>query len=183
MRIPQITIHQTFGQIGLNITPAAMQIQKENSSVNVHVEPSETHVQYREPDIQMDWQPVWDEIGLKGVDSLGQKIKSKGKSKTLEIIGQLARDGDRLGNIASGEKNTAGNLAKEKFFRQNRVETSIAAIPSKGPTYEAKTYAPEIDVRRGAVTVSPNNIDPVIDYQVGDVSVHWIQRPNVDISI
>lgn len=183
MKIPQITIHQTFGKIGLQITPADLQIQKENSHVNVEYAPSETQVKYQDPDIQVDWQPVWDDIGLKGAGSVGKDIRDKGNRATLEAIGQISKNGDRLGNIASGEKKAIANIAREAYHRKNRVETTIVSIPSKGPTYKAKTYAPEINVELGSVKVSPNNIEPKIDYRIGDISVYWLQRPNVDISV
>lgn len=183
MKIPQITIHQQFAQIGLKIQPAIQQIKTENSQVNVQSEPSQVSIKYKNPDIKVDWQPVRDDLGFKKPNTLAKEIRNNGQQKTYEMIGQMARDGDRLGNIASGERNVAGNLAKEKFFRDAEVETTLRAIPTKGPSYDVSVYPPKIEMHQGTVKVNPNDIAPVIDYKVGDVEGYLLQKPRVDISI
>lgn len=183
MDIPHIKIDQKFARLGLNIRPSEQKIHQETSRVNVTYEESRLEIKQHPTKITAEWQQVWDDIGLKKPVTLLKEIANKGNRKTLELIGHIASHGDRLGNIASGEKNVPGNLAKEKFFRDHKVESNVGLIPKHLPEFQMHQKPPEIHFMKGDVKVNPNDISPKIDYRVSEIDVYWIQKPQVDISV
>lgn len=183
MNVAHIHIQQQFARIGINVTPSEMNVQRRDPHVQTTYVPAETEITYNPPQLEADWQRVWDEIGLKNALDVSREYRNKAKQKALEGIGQMAQLGDRIGNVASGEKHALSRFYFEKFFTDHRVETRIVAIPSQGPELHFETAPPDIHIEEGGAYVDPVDASPIIHYQISQIDIYMLQKPHVDITV
>lgn len=114
--------------------------------------PAEITVRLTSPQLETDWTSVFDDLGLKRPHSLMREVESKHKMEGLQSIGTKALEGDRIANIASGEKNVFGNIAHERYMRKGQKEVTLEALPRQGVVIDFRIYPPEIQVDpRGAL--------------------------------
>lgn len=183
MNISTISIHQTFGALDIQMTPSQMDISSPQSRVNVHYEPAEVSIQTEAAEIKTDMQPVWDTIGLKSVEQWAKDLKAAYQKKYMENLSREVSEGDRLGNIASGEKNVFAHLAMERFFQRNQVETNVGLMPKEKPIFDVQTHPPQIEITPQSPTVQPNDIRPQINYQPSKEHIDWLVEPQIDIQV
>ncbi|MNI19690.1 hypothetical protein D3C73_731350 [compost metagenome] len=108
--------------------------------------PAELHISTRNPEMVADWTPIWEELGLPRPLTVSRELVQKRGSELLEGIAQKSRDGDRIANISSGEKNVFGNLALERYIRKGQTEVALVSLPSQGLHIDVTIYPPEIYV-------------------------------------
>jgi hypothetical protein len=183
MNIPQIQIHQQFAQIGINISPSQMNVERRDPHVQTEYIPPEMEISYQPPQLETDWRRVWDEIGLKHALDVSREYRDRAKQKALASIAQMAQLGDRLGNIASGEKNALARFYFEKFSTNQRVETTLVAIPSQGPDIRFDITPPDIQIQEGGAVVNPVDASPLIQYKISQLDIYLRQKPHVDITV
>ncbi|MNP42785.1 hypothetical protein D3C76_1365720 [compost metagenome] len=114
--------------------------------------PAEITVRLTSPELETDWTSVFDDLGLKRPQSLMRENVGRLQSEILQSIASKALEGDRIANIASGEKNVFGNIAHERYMRKGQKEVVVEALPRQGVVIDFRIYPPEIHVDpRGAL--------------------------------
>lgn len=114
--------------------------------------PAELTVRLTSPELITDWTSVFDDLELKRPDSLMREVKSQAQGIWIQNIVQKAQEGDRMANIAAGEKNVFGNIAHERYMRKGQKEITVEALPKQGVYIDFRIYPPEIEIDpRGAL--------------------------------
>ncbi|MNO90897.1 hypothetical protein D3C76_824300 [compost metagenome] len=114
--------------------------------------PAELTVRLTSPELETDWTSVFDDLELKRPHSLMRENVGKLQTEILQSIASKALEGDRIANIASGEKNVFGNIAHERYMRKGQKEVVMEALPRQGVVIDFRIYPPEIHVDpRGAL--------------------------------
>lgn len=184
MNVPQIRIRQTLPLIGVNSTiPGKMNIKQPERVIEVQYHPADVEITFHEPEIRVDASKVYHDMGLQSNAARLREYTAKMKEKGLEAIGQIARDGDRVGNIAAGEKQVFRNLAMERFFRENQVEVNVGLVPRHSPEFEVKVRPPNISVRWNQPEVIETGQHLDIRYEPGVVDIYLAVEPSIDIVV
>lgn len=76
--------------------------------------PAELTVRLTSPEMITDWTSVFDDLGLKRPNSLMREMKQESQGISLQNIVVKVQEGNRVANIAAGEKNVFGNIAHER---------------------------------------------------------------------
>ncbi|WP_127194041.1 DUF6470 family protein [Paenibacillus anaericanus] len=108
--------------------------------------PAELNITTRNPEMQADWIPVWEELGLPQPSTVARELVQKRVGQLENDIAEKSREGDRIANISSGEKNVFGKIAMERYMRQGQSTVVLMAIPSRGLHIDVKIYSPEINI-------------------------------------
>ncbi|ALS26088.1 hypothetical protein IJ21_06560 [Paenibacillus sp. 32O-W] len=115
--------------------------------VTVRYYAADMTIKTRNPDIEVDWRPVWDSIGLENPLSEMRGRMARESSQAAETIAQIARDGDQVArSVTTGERNVFGRLASEKFQRERIVQTELTLMPDTMPIFHVTVYKPEIHI-------------------------------------
>jgi len=175
--------HDWIERMSIRYIPADLRIRRASVLIDLKTEPARMEIRTRNPDIRADWTQVWEDLGLERWSVYMRKQTAKFKKEALDKIAQKARDGDRLANLAAGEKNAISNIAWESMFRKAKPEVQLAALPRHGPRFDVKVYPPEIKVRPGKVEVQVVDEPLRIDVRVGGVEIKFKPRPMVDITL
>ncbi|PZM67298.1 DUF6470 family protein [Paenibacillus dendritiformis] len=130
----------------MNITDITRQIQ----SHSFRYEPAELTVRQRPVEMDADWQPVWDELGLQRPSVAANERKNEAIQVAVQATQQKAQEGDRLGNIAKS-KTTFGQIAFERYMQKGQKEVQLYALPSQSVAIDIRVYPPEIEVQTKGV--------------------------------
>lgn len=141
------------------------------------------HIQYHYAKMETDWTKAYDDMGLKSHAARLSEHKAKMHQEGLEAIGQIVREGDRLGNLAANEQHVFRNLAQERFFRDREVETNVGLVPKHMPEFHVEVRPPDITVQRQSPEVRNNGKSLDIQYKTGQVDVYLATKPSIDIIV
>ncbi|WCF07940.1 DUF6470 family protein [Paenibacillus thiaminolyticus] len=130
----------------MNISDITRQIQ----SYSFRYEPAELTIRQRPVEMEVDWQPVWDELGLQRPSVAASERKSEAIQVAVQATQQKAQEGDRLGNIAKS-KTTFGQIAFERYMQKGQKEVRLYALPSQSVAIDVRVYPPEIEVQTKGV--------------------------------
>lgn len=130
----------------MNISEITRQIQ----SHSFRYEPAELTVRQRPVEMDADWQPVWDELGLQRPSLFISEQGNSAKQAAVQATEQKAQEGDRLGNIAKS-KTTFGQIAFERYMQKGQKEVRLYALPSQSVAIDVRIYPPEIEVQTKGV--------------------------------
>ncbi|AKG36569.1 DUF6470 family protein [Paenibacillus durus] len=114
--------------------------------------PAELTIRLRPAELFTDWTSVFNDLDLKRPQSLMRDLEQEAYSQSLENIAIKAQEGDRMANLAAGEKNVFGAIAFTRYMRSGQKEITVEALPRQGVYIDFRIYPPEIHVDpRGAL--------------------------------
>lgn len=114
--------------------------------------PAEITIRMKPAEMETDWTSVFNDLELMRPITVAKELGQAAMAKAIEDVAIKAQEGDRMMNIAAGEKNVFGNIAHERYMRNGRKEVTIEAIPHQGVLIDFRIYPPEITVDpRGAL--------------------------------
>ena len=180
MQIPQIRLHQTYAQIGLQTTQPVQEIEQPAAELSITQEPAVMNIQRVPGKLEIDQDQLWNELNLKDLGTFMADMADESRQVGIDAIGEKAEEGDQLAQI---ENKSDGIVA---VVEQNRnpgpAEFNIAFIPSYGAV--KINYIPEemqIDWERGGakIEVIPNR--PIINYTPGKTEVYLKQMQQLEI--
>ncbi|GAC41322.1 DUF6470 family protein [Paenibacillus popilliae] len=130
----------------MKISDTLRQIQ----SHSFRYEPAELTIHRRPAELEADWQPVWDELGLERPSLFAREQANSAMQIAMKGTAQKAQEGDRLGNIAKS-KTTFGQIAFERYMQKGEKEVRLYALPSQSVAIDIRVYPPEIEVQTKGV--------------------------------
>lgn len=108
--------------------------------------PAELSIRLTSPELVTDWTSVFNDLGFKRPDSLMRELQQQSQGISLQNIAVKTQEGDRVANLAAGEKNVFGHIAHERYMRKGQKEVTIEALPRQGVYIDFRIYPPEIQV-------------------------------------
>lgn len=114
--------------------------------------PAELTIRMKPAEIETDWTGVFNDMELKRPITVAKELGQAAVAKAIENVAIKAQEGDRMMNIAAGEKNVFGRIAHDRYMRNGQKEITVEAIPHQGVLIDFRIYPPEIAVDpRGAL--------------------------------
>ena len=122
-------------------------------------------------------------MGLQSNAARLREYTAKMKEKGLEAIGQIARDGDRVGNIAAGEKQVFSNLAMERFSAKIKWRSMSDWFPVTALNLRSR-FVPRTSpsaANQPEVIETGQHLD--IRYEPGVVDIYLAVEPSMDVVV
>ncbi|SMF27041.1 hypothetical protein SAMN02744102_02322 [Paenibacillus barengoltzii] len=114
--------------------------------------PAEITIRMKSAEMETDWTSVFYDMELKRPITVAKELGQAAMAKAIEDVAIKAQEGDRMMNIAAGEKNVFGKIAHDRYMRNGQKEITVEAIPHQGVLIDFRIYPPEITVDpRGAL--------------------------------
>lgn len=114
-------------------------------------EPAQLDIQLRNPEMDANWEAVWEELGLLPPSSFAKELKSEATQQAAENLVSRVQEGDRLGNIAKNKQLTFGDIAFERYMRRGVKDVQLFALPRLGVSIDVTIYPPEITIETKGV--------------------------------
>ncbi|ORX24535.1 hypothetical protein BVF91_01260 [Thermoanaerobacterium sp. PSU-2] len=172
-----IAIHQTFGRIGIDTIPAAINIHNQNADLNIHQEMPKVEIDQKLPQVHIDQYQCFYESGLKSVFDLIHDEAERSYQIGLEAIGKIAEDGDALASIEN-HQNVIPELASQAGVEN--IDFNVDLMPKSRPKIWFDGYL-NINWQDGKAYIDVTPKKPEIDATRANVNIYMLQYPSIKI--
>ncbi|MDF2065826.1 DUF6470 family protein [Bacillus sp. Cr_A10] len=182
MRIPQIQIQTTKGQLGLNIEKPSQHIEQPKADLQIRQPAAEVSIRTTDGQLHIDSSQARRDLGLIAPLEFSRNYAQKGRQAVLSGIARRAREGEQLASIENGG-NAIQAIAASKVIPQKKA-LGIKFVPSIGSV--KTTYTPasiDINVQTNKAQISATVNKPIHNYTQGKVSGYMMQYPSIEIDV
>lgn len=175
-----LSIHQTYGKIGLEIQNAQLSIQQPKAQINMHQELPQVQIETTPLEMHIDQQDCWNEVGLKDNAALIYDNGQEARQAAMEGIARRAEEGTRLLSIENGGKPII-EMAKEASNPPPKT-VNIAFLPQSRPKIDFTGGEVHFSLQEGRVDWEVIPQKPIIEVsQYPSVNVYMQQWPSINI--
>lgn len=177
----QIQIQQQFGQIGIKITPAKLNLAIKQPELDLSPKPADLALHTEYPEVIIDLRESFNTMGLQDIVSLEKTEAAEARKTVLSGIERRVADGEKMRepngpSVAKIVSDSAPQMILKK-------ELKLGLMPEAPPKISAKlgsikgSYSPgnlNGNYTRGTITG---------DFAWGRVDVYMEREPSIDISV
>ncbi|MDL2273046.1 DUF6470 family protein [Oscillospiraceae bacterium OttesenSCG-928-G22] len=179
MTAARILISQTFGQIGLRVTPAQLQVVSSGKmNMAIDNQPPEMEVKRQWPQLHIDQSQVFAECGIPSPMRQAKDYYQRSLGKGMQAIGKRARNGREYLNIEN-KQNPSATIAKRDSIRYKGVHT--VTMPKSRPKMKFDVGGVEIRWKMGDVVIEWNREAPEARYTPYSIELFWREEPKIEI--
>lgn len=114
--------------------------------VDAAPEAATMEIRTRNPEMEADWESVWQERGFLLQEGQAREIKAIAQERFAKNIQQRVQGGLRVRNLHVEKGNVFGRIAFDNFLADRKKYVEIAAVPKFGVKIDVRIYPPEIKV-------------------------------------
>jgi hypothetical protein len=176
VKIPQIRLESTSGQISIQTRNAVNQIQQPKADLSIEQPKADLTMKTRPSKLTIDQSQARADVDLKSISRRWEEFAQKGYQDFLAGVARRAQQGDELMKIENGG-NPIANQAKQNSQKPKK-EFGLGFIPSAGSVkiqYEPAKVEIEVQPNKPNINVKVNK--PIYEYEPGKVDIH-LQRIN-----
>ncbi|MFJ7858079.1 DUF6470 family protein [Peribacillus sp. NPDC097206] len=180
MQMPQIRMHSTSMQIGLNIEQPVQQIEQKAADLSIEQPKAILEIQTTPGKLTIDQSKAREDMDLKSLSKRVEEFAQQGYQDWLAGMARRSQQGTELRHIENGG-NAIASLAKQNS-KGSEKQFNLGWIPSH---FSVKLdYQPaQVDID---VTPQKPNIDvqinrPEHEYTQGNTKVEVLQKNSLDI--
>ena len=149
--IPSIIIDQSFGSLGIELTPAQMRITTPRPEMQITSEPAEITIEQQSPEFKVNWKPVQAAPPVVKSPRPPARVVApeiQPQQETLTPVG----DSDKLGSArARGIRNS--QRARQKSIKMEHVQINLNSVPKSAPEVEWTPGVINVNWTRGSLNV------------------------------
>src|SRR5690348_7121053 len=116
MRIPTIQIHQQYGILGINTTPARQEITQTPPVYEMKRTPAVLDTTYQKGILTIDQSRSREALGKGSTFQFTERVASEAKRLALEGIGKIVAKGNRMADIAHHHEDAISEAAFQSVF-------------------------------------------------------------------
>lgn len=183
MQIPQIRMHQTMAQLGLEIQKPVQEIQQPQADLNLQQVAAIVEIHSSPGILMVDTTEAQANRDLRGPLRRTRDFAEFGMERAYEAIAQISMEGERLAAIEVKGSDPIPEIAyEESGIYEN---TDIIADFTIGDGIEIN-YQPQpvhINVRPGGVKMDPQIHPPILHYERGKVEGYVRVKNSLTIQV
>lgn len=119
---------------------------RERVEVDAAPEAARLEIRTRNPEMTVDWDPVWRERGFLKVHDQAREIQAIAQERYARDLEFRVQAGLRARDIHKEKGNVFGRIAFDKFLHTRRRFVKIDAAPKYGVQIDVRIHPPEIKV-------------------------------------
>lgn len=180
MQLPQIRMQQTHVKLGLSIERSEQQIRQQKADVNIRQKPPELSIRQPKGKLNIDQTQAWNDQNLKSPFKLTEDWARQGYQRVMAAIATIAREGDRMARIESGE-NAIAAIAKSKTLKPP-ADFNYGVMPEHGSVnIRYRPQSVKYQFSRGNVELDVKSHQPKFNYIPGKMDMSIRQQNNLSI--
>lgn len=182
MHLMRLSIHQTFGQIGIQTQSASQSIHSPSGDLSIRQPSADMQIESPPGQLTIDSSAAWDALGKGGNLAWSSRIYSQSKDLLLQAIAKTAADGQRMADILSPGNPFAEIARSDALSDPPSVSyTGPAGYSNVKVNYEPQEAVIQITPRQPEIAYTPNK--PEVQYNPGSVDIYLQQRNSIDIQV
>lgn len=180
MQLLRLSIHQTYGQIGIETHWASQEIESPPGQLSIHQEPARMSIHSEPGTLTIDSSDAWAAYAKGGHLRWENYIYSQMKEVVLRGIAKIVEDGKRMADITN-PTNAFADLAKDWMEGSGINYVEPASLDNVKIDYQPHQTQIEIQPQKADIEYEPQK--PNIQYIPGDVSIYLRQKQSIDIHV
>jgi hypothetical protein len=181
MEFLRLSIHQTFGQIGIQTQLASQDIRSPRGDLSIQQPSAKMDIQSPRGELEIDSSAAWAALGKGNHLEWMSSIYSQCKSVALQAIAKTVEDGNRMARITN-HQNAFADLASDVYQRVNPIvyagEPSYFNVKMQ---YTPRAAIINIEPQKAEIQYTPSK--PEIQYNPGSVDIYMMQMNSIDIQV
>jgi hypothetical protein len=181
MRIPQLQITQTFGQISIRQDHGGVDIQQPRAKMDIYIDKPVVEIERAKGRLEIDQSKALAAYGMMSPIEMTSRIYSEVRNIALQAIAKKAQDGDRMAAIHQST-DVIAQLAAEKSIEFSEMQYFGEASYDNVDI----SYTPEqlsFHPINGAVNIQVEPQKPVIERVPAKVTIGMEHYPSIQISV
>lgn len=175
-----IRITTTRAQIGINNTPAKLEIKQPKADVKMNITQPKMKIHSEQSKVNIDQYQCFAECGQKNDRDLIKDNAAFSKQKALQGIARIVKQGNQSAAIGNGVDPTPSQ-AKENAYGMFEKDFDIGVIPKSRPKITFTGGKVDIKATPGEVNVNVKTNKPNINYTRGKLEVYLKQKNSINI--
>lgn len=181
MKMPQITIRQTYAQIGIETEPGMLEIRSPRGELRIDQNPAKMEITSPRGRLEVDSSAAWAALGKGSHLEWKTGLYNQLDGIILQIIAKKVEDGNRLASIV-GKENAIADLAFENMRQTNPMQyVGEASFLNVKVRYDPQTPTIEVTPSPAVIDYIPQK--PVVEYTRGKVDIYLRQKNTIEISV
>jgi hypothetical protein len=175
----RIQILQQYARIGIDADPSKLEMRQPKALLEIRTERPRLDIESPKGQLSIDQSKAWDALALGGHLHTLNRIHGENKRITLESIGRIVQDGNRLAAIHL-PTHAIADLAEDRTSES--VPWNIvgpAGVDNVDIRYAA--MEPRFEAVRGKVNIDVRPNRPEIHFTRGKLDIHMLQYNKVEI--
>jgi hypothetical protein len=179
VRIPTIQIQTQPARMGMDATPAKLEIEQPPATFEMSTTAPILNIRSQRGELHIDQTRAWDALSMGPHLETMNKIYSAVKNIVLDTIGRIAEEGDQLAAIHR-DTNAIADIAENR--RVDRFELAFAGPAGyDNVDIEYIAHAPEIEYIKGEVNLHAQENKPHYQFTRGKLDIYVVQYSKVEI--
>jgi hypothetical protein len=175
----RIQILQQYARIGIDADPSKLEMRQPKALLEIRTERPRLDIESPKGQLSIDQTKAWDALALGGHLKTSDRIYGENKRITLDAIGRIVQDGNRLAAIHL-PTNAIADLAEERSSESVPwIIVGPAAFDNVDIQYVARK--PRFEPIRGTVSIDTSPNRPEINFTRGNLDIHMLQYNKVEI--
>lgn len=181
MNLSRLSIHQTYGQIGITTRQAYQEVRSPRGELAIEQKAAVLDFQGAKGQLEIDSSDAWSALGRGGQLRWQQMIYSQVPSVVLQAIGKIVEDGNRMAQITN-RSNAFADLAEQIFSETSSMQyAGDASFLNVKMQYQFTPADIRIEPQPAKIEYTPSK--PEVEYHAGDVEIDVVQQPSIEINV
>lgn len=176
----QLRISYGLGLIGIEQTPAQLQIRSQLAEMEIRQEHGRLEIRREPPAVEVDLKEAFGDLGMRKPDQLAWQLRGRSWQEFRHGLNGVVAEGDRLGRIELKGRPII-ELARENF-RDNK-ELNVQALPKTGPKIQFAGGNWHFQYHLGEVEIRLEPSFPEFRYYPGSIQIYWLQEPWLEMEV
>jgi hypothetical protein len=177
----RLSIHQTYGQIGVETHWASQDIRSPHGDLQIQQPHAQMNIQSPHGELQIDQSAAWSALAKGSVLQLNNSIYSQIPGVVLQAIAKTVEDGNRMAQITT-PSDAFADIAGDVFQRENPIEyVTGAAYDNVKINYVPREPEISFTPQKPHVQYTPHK--PEIQYNPGNVDIYMRQKNSIQITV
>lgn len=182
LNLPRVDITRQFALIDMQSRPARLDIQQPAAELDIRTTPISVTNSTRYPKVYIDQTDAFAQTGNKTIPMLSAESATQGIQDAQQGAISAAAQGDRMGNLASNEKDVVANLVWEDLFHPKQL--TVRATPEVGALkIQWDLGGRDVEWELGKTIIQATPRRPVVSYEPGVLSIYLKQRDELHIRV
>ena len=186
MKVSQIVIERSLGQIGITKIPSQMKLNRINPNVEINYggeKPFQVvdslEIKNSSTDLKIDQSKILEEYGFYKVRRFTKYLDQKEKKNISKSISEIVQEGDYLAKIE--DKNKISTLVKKELNKKKSF--GVALLPKNKPEIDIDIKQMQVDVKKNKIKVDSDFRYPEFNYKEGKTEIYLKKEGYLNISL
>lgn len=181
MHFLRLSIHQTYGQIGIETHLARQEMESPKGEQTIIQKPATMDFESPRGELLVDSSAAWEALAKGGIMKLTAQIYSQMKGFALQAIAKTVEEGNRMAYIPN-KRNAFAELAENWLDDSNPIQY-VGEASNMNVKLDYIRHEPQTRIEPNRAETRYEPVKPRVQYIPGNVDIYMKQMNAIQIQV